>query len=430
MSEPTTGASSGRVIQVSVSPGGVPKLPVERAWVGPIGLAGDAHHDDTVHGGPHRAVALFAIEAIRRVAAEGHPIFPGSAGENLTTEGIEWAQLPAGTRAAIGDRLVLEISKPDNPCSTIRGSFSDERFARISILTHPTDSRMYARVLVEGEVRPGDEIRILPPAPDSTADLHLVLDRIDAALRGWRLSVWKAAAATGADVRYVEDEELALGASPDLPGPEFNSVEGYRGLPNLLPRMLDWFRQNGTVGWIPAETPPWDGAVAEFKGATFAAAPDEVDDGAAPEGLVMREIGIEEIGRIAAVIAGVSSSPRRALAWSALLPVLRVTAGQHLWVAELDGEPVGAAGLTVRRKVGLLSLAAVLPAARRRGIQRALIAHRATAARELGCTLVAATADRETASFANLERMGLRPIWDWGVYRFVPGSVPAATMPP
>lgn len=426
MREPTAGASSGRVIQVSVSPGGVPKLPVERAWVGPFGLAGDAHHDDTVHGGPHRAVALFAIEAIRRVAAEGHPIFPGSAGENLTTEGIEWAQLPVGTRAAIGDRLMLEISKPDNPCSTIRGSFSDERFARISMVTHPTDSRMYARVLVEGEVRPGDEIRILPPAPDSTAELHLVLDRIDAALRGWRLSVWKAAAATGADVRYVEDEELALSASPDLPGPEFNGVEGYRGLPNLLPRMLGWFRQNGTVGWIPAEAPPWDGAVAEFKGATFAAAPDEVVDGAAPEGLVMREIGVEEIGRVAVVIAGVSSSPGRARAWSALLPVLRGTAGQHLWVAELDGEPVGAAGLTVRRKVGLLGLAAVLPAARGRGIQRALIAHRATAARELGCTLVAATADRETASFANLERMGLRPIWDWGVYRFDPASGPSA----
>lgn len=426
MSEPTADVSSGRVIQVSVSPGGVPKLPVERAWVGRFGLAGDGHREDTVHGGPHRAVALFAIEAIRRVAAEGHPIFPGSAGENLTTEGIEWAQLPVGARAAIGDRLMLEISKPDNPCSTIRGSFSDERFARISMATHPTDSRMYARVLVEGEVRPGDEIRILPPAPDSTAELHLVLDRIDAALRGWRLAVWKAAAATGADVRYVEDEELALAASPDLPGPEFNSVEGYRGLPNLLPRMLGWFRHNGTTGWIPAEAPPWDGAVAELQGATFAGAPDEVDDGAAPEGLVIREVGLEEIGRVAAVIPGVSSSPRRAQAWTALLPVLGGVAGQHLWVAELDGQPVGAAGLTVRRKVGLLGLAAVLPAARGRGIQRALIAHRATAARELGCTLVAATADRQTASFANLERMGLRPIWDWGVYRFDPASESSA----
>src|SRR5438094_187218 len=64
----------GRVLHVNVSPGGVPKLPVERAWVGELGLDGDRHRHDTVHGGPHRAVALLGIEAIERVQAEGHQI--------------------------------------------------------------------------------------------------------------------------------------------------------------------------------------------------------------------------------------------------------------------------------------------------------------------------------------------------------------------
>ncbi|MEA2676516.1 MAG: hypothetical protein QOJ81_657, partial [Chloroflexota bacterium] len=41
----------GRVVQVNVSGGGVPKRPVERAWVGPLGLEGDAHRENTVHGG-------------------------------------------------------------------------------------------------------------------------------------------------------------------------------------------------------------------------------------------------------------------------------------------------------------------------------------------------------------------------------------------
>lgn len=67
----------GRVLQVSVSPGGVPKRAVASAHVGPLGLVGDAHDHFGVHGGRHRAVCLFAIEAIRRVAAEGHPIAPG-----------------------------------------------------------------------------------------------------------------------------------------------------------------------------------------------------------------------------------------------------------------------------------------------------------------------------------------------------------------
>jgi MOSC domain-containing protein YiiM len=110
----------GRVLQVNVSPGGVPKLPVGEARVGRDGLDGDAHHHDTVHGGPHRAVCLFAIEAIERVRADGHPgVGPGWVGENLTTEGIELALLPVGARLAIGDEVVLELSGPANPCDVI-----------------------------------------------------------------------------------------------------------------------------------------------------------------------------------------------------------------------------------------------------------------------------------------------------------------------
>ncbi|MEA2614201.1 MAG: hypothetical protein QOI52_2160, partial [Chloroflexota bacterium] len=64
---------NGRVVQVNVSPGGVPKLPVTVARIGRDGLDGDRHDHDHVHGGPHRAVALFALEAIERVRADGHP---------------------------------------------------------------------------------------------------------------------------------------------------------------------------------------------------------------------------------------------------------------------------------------------------------------------------------------------------------------------
>jgi MOSC domain-containing protein YiiM len=46
----------GRVLSVNTSAGGVPKLPVERTWVGELGLDGDKHRDDTDHGGPERAV--------------------------------------------------------------------------------------------------------------------------------------------------------------------------------------------------------------------------------------------------------------------------------------------------------------------------------------------------------------------------------------
>ena len=161
--------AAGRVVRVNISPGGVPKGPVPSARVGRLGLEGDAHQHDGVHGGPHRAICLFAIEAIRRVAADGHPIAPGTVGENLTTEGIELAALAPGTRLAIGADVLLELSGPANPCDVIRGSFRGGKSGRISILKHPLDSRVYARVLAGGTIAAGDVIRVLSPAPDSTS---------------------------------------------------------------------------------------------------------------------------------------------------------------------------------------------------------------------------------------------------------------------
>ncbi len=159
--------ATGRVLQVNVSAGGVPKLPVDRAWVNILGLEGDKHREYTVHGGPHRAVCLFAMEVIERLQAEGHPIQPGGAGENLTTWGIEWSLLPVGATIRVGDELVLEVSSSTTPCVTQVGNFSDGNFNRILIDRHPSDSRMYARVLHEGSVAPGDAITVDGPADSS-----------------------------------------------------------------------------------------------------------------------------------------------------------------------------------------------------------------------------------------------------------------------
>lgn len=426
----------GRVLQVNVSAGGVPKLPVERAWVGPFGLAGDGHRGDTVHGGPHRAVALFAIEAIRRVQADGHPIGPGSAGENLTTEGIEWASLPIGTRAAIGDRLVLEISKPDMPCDTIAGAFSDGRSGRISILTHPLDSRMYARVLVEGEVRPGDAIRLLPPAAGSHAELHDLLDRIEAVARAFNVSLWQATADAGFDVRLVDDGELAMVASPRFPGRSFNRVSGHRELPNLLPRMVDWFRANGTPGWIAASEAPWPGAEPERASAIHAAEPSAIHAAAAAvgattlsDGLRVREIGAIEAPTFADVLVEASSiDTDEAPAWRGAIPRMVGLPGHHYLLVEDGREPVAVAQVTVRRRVGVLAMMAVLASHRGRGIQRALVAHRAALAADLGATIVAAGAHLDGVSSRNLGATGLPPIWEVALYRCDPDDPALATI--
>jgi MOSC domain-containing protein YiiM len=152
--------SDGRIASVNVNRGGVPKLPIDGAWVGPLGVEGDAHREpEPIHGGPDQAVCLFSVESIARVAADGHTAFPGAYGENLTLEGIELGSLAAGDRLAIGeDGLVIEMTWPATPCKTQAGWFIGGRFARISQKTHPEDARWYARVISPGRVATGDVV--------------------------------------------------------------------------------------------------------------------------------------------------------------------------------------------------------------------------------------------------------------------------------
>jgi Uncharacterized protein conserved in bacteria len=152
---------AGRVASVNVSPGGVPKWPVAEQWVGRLGLTDDRHNEpEPMHGGPEQAVSLYSVEAIARVAADGHTAFPGAYGENLTLEGVEMHEITSGDRLAIGDAgLVLELTMHAEPCQTIAHWFVEKRIARINSRLHPADARWYARVITEGPVRPGDPVR-------------------------------------------------------------------------------------------------------------------------------------------------------------------------------------------------------------------------------------------------------------------------------
>ena len=146
--------------QISISPGGVPKLPVESVEITVNGLIGDHQNDQKHHGGPERAVCLYALEVIESLRAEGHPIYPGSTGENITTTGLDWEKLQIGQRIRLGETVILEITDFTSPCKTIRHSFIDDKFIRISQKLHPGESRVYAKVLCPGMVKIGDEIEI------------------------------------------------------------------------------------------------------------------------------------------------------------------------------------------------------------------------------------------------------------------------------
>ena len=150
----------GRVVSINRSNGGVPKLAVTEAMVTRQGLEGDRQRNRLYHGGPNRAVSLYAAELIDALRREGHPIEPGTAGENVTLAGLEWRVIRPGAQLRLGE-VELEITSYTAPCKNIAKSFIDMDFTRISQKLHPGWSRVYARVLREGPLRVGDSAELL-----------------------------------------------------------------------------------------------------------------------------------------------------------------------------------------------------------------------------------------------------------------------------
>lgn len=149
------------VHQINVSKGGVPKKPVLEARVTLEGIEGDRQRNRKHHGGVDRAVCLFSLELIERLQDEGHSIEPGAAGENLTLAGLEWDPMQPGTRVAIGPEVQLEVTSYTVPCDHNVQWFQDGEYNRISQKHNPGWSRVYAKVLREGLVRPGDVVTVL-----------------------------------------------------------------------------------------------------------------------------------------------------------------------------------------------------------------------------------------------------------------------------
>ena len=154
-------SDKGSIVQLSVSPGGVPKRAVAEAQVTRLGLEGDAQRNLKHHGGPDRAVCLFPLEAIHDLAAEGHAVTPGALGENVTTEGLDWSAVVPNVHLLLGERVLLQVTKYTSPCFNLAPLFTDRGYSRVSQKLHPGWSRVCARVVVEGSVRPGEHIRIV-----------------------------------------------------------------------------------------------------------------------------------------------------------------------------------------------------------------------------------------------------------------------------
>lgn len=141
-----------RVVAVSISATkGVKKdnVPAARVKVN-FGLEGDAHAGDW-----HRQVSLLAIESIEKMRRQGLELHPGDFAENLTTQGLDLAHLPVGTRLRVGPEVELEVTQIGKACHhgcAIKQAVGDCVMPREGI---------FARVLKGGVVHPDDDIEVL-----------------------------------------------------------------------------------------------------------------------------------------------------------------------------------------------------------------------------------------------------------------------------
>lgn len=150
----------GQVYQLGRSGGGVPNFSFPELEVTAEGVVGDGFNHPKVHGGPDQALCLWALEVLATLRAEGHPIGPGAAGENVTISGLDWGQILPGKTLRIG-AILVEITKPVTPCAANADWFINRSIARMSHTKHPGSARMYARVLEPGTIRVGDRVKLV-----------------------------------------------------------------------------------------------------------------------------------------------------------------------------------------------------------------------------------------------------------------------------
>ncbi len=153
----------GKVLQVNVSPGGIPKRAIAKGQVSLTGIAGDSWANLKYHGGPDQALLVIASETLARLREKGFPVFAGALGENLTTEGLDVRQWRVGQTFRAGS-VRLQFTKTRVPCRKIQvyGASIGQAIFDVQVkagdFTSPVwgFSGMYARVVTPGVVQPGD----------------------------------------------------------------------------------------------------------------------------------------------------------------------------------------------------------------------------------------------------------------------------------
>ena len=75
--------------------------------------------------------------------------------------GLDWPRVQPDDFFRLGETVLVQITRFTSPCLTVRAAFLDGAYSRVSEKRHPGWSRVYARVLVPGEIAAGDRVERL-----------------------------------------------------------------------------------------------------------------------------------------------------------------------------------------------------------------------------------------------------------------------------
>ena len=119
-----------------------------------FGIQGDAHA-----GNWHRQVSLLSYDKVEAFNQRGADVSDGAFGENLVVQDIDFASLPVGTRLCAGTAQ-LEMTQIGKECHSHCAIYK-----RMGECIMPREG-VFARVIQEGIIRPGDDMTAIAPQED------------------------------------------------------------------------------------------------------------------------------------------------------------------------------------------------------------------------------------------------------------------------
>lgn len=142
-----------------------------------IGVQGDAHAGATVRHRSRvardptqpnlRQVHLLQAELLDELNAARFGLAAGAIGENVLTRGIDLLGLPRGTRLALGESAVIEVTGLRNPCGQLdrhRPGLMAACLGRAADGAIIRRAGIMAVVEVGGTVRAGDAVGVILPS--------------------------------------------------------------------------------------------------------------------------------------------------------------------------------------------------------------------------------------------------------------------------